>query len=141
MGRAPFPCDGRFSLWRMGKKQQGSNLLRGNPDTQFKTGRKQVETARKGGKASGKAKRAKKTLAETARALLDSPVQPGTKVYNSMKAMGRGMDDEDITIAASIVAAQVNSAMRETPSRSRSCASSWTRHRLSARRSWRTSAC
>lgn len=29
------------------------NLKRGNPDTQFRTGREQVETARKGGKASG----------------------------------------------------------------------------------------
>lgn len=32
------------------------NLKRGNPDTQFKSGREAVENGRKGGKVSGKAK-------------------------------------------------------------------------------------
>ena len=39
--------------------------------TQFKTGEKQVEIARKGGIASGEAKRQKKTMRETLEAMLE----------------------------------------------------------------------
>lgn len=45
-------------------------LLQGNPDTQFKTGREQVETARKGGIASGKAKRKRKEFKEALKTAL-----------------------------------------------------------------------
>jgi hypothetical protein len=44
------------------------NLLKGNPETQFKSGRQAVESGKKGGIASGKAKREKRTwrqIAET----------------------------------------------------------------------------
>ena len=48
------------------------NLKRGNPETQFKAGRKQTENARKAGIASGEAKRRKKGIREAMQALLDS---------------------------------------------------------------------
>ena len=70
---------------------------------------------RNGGKASGASRRAKKTLAETARALLDSPLTPGSKGYNSVKAMCRDLDDSDVNVASSLVAAQVASAMKGNP--------------------------
>lgn len=47
------------------------NLKRGNPATQFKTGRQQVETAKKAGKASAEAKRKKADLREAAQNVLD----------------------------------------------------------------------
>lgn len=47
------------------------NLKRGNPETQFKTGREQVETARIGGKASGRARREKANLRKLAQQVLD----------------------------------------------------------------------
>lgn len=40
------------------------NLKRGNPETQFKSGRKAVEAGRKGGKRSGEAKRERKLIRE-----------------------------------------------------------------------------
>lgn len=42
------------------------NLKRGNPDTQFRTGREQVEIARKGGIASGKSRNLTARLKEWA---------------------------------------------------------------------------
>ena len=51
------------------------NLMRGNPETQFKTGREQSEIARQGGIASGEAKRRRKTLREQMEMLLNLPVK------------------------------------------------------------------
>ena len=50
------------------------NLLKGNPDTQFRAGREQVEIARAGGIASGEARRA----AAVARKWLNSKGDNGT---------------------------------------------------------------
>lgn len=47
------------------------NLKRGNPDTQFKSGREQVEISRKGGKASAASKAKRKTMKEAAQAILN----------------------------------------------------------------------
>ena len=44
-------------------------------DTQFRTGAEQVETARKGGIASGKARREKKEMREFAKMVLDEMVK------------------------------------------------------------------
>lgn len=69
-------------------------------------------SAAKAGKASGKARRAKKTLAETARAILDSELPKGSKLYNSVKAMSRELPDEDVTVATSMLMGQINAAAR-----------------------------
>lgn len=69
------------------------NLKRGNPKTQFKTGKKQVEIAKKGGKASGVAKRKKKAeqaeiqkAADIALTMLRAPVSDKNK--EALKAFG-----------------------------------------------------
>ena len=46
------------------------NLLHGNPETQFKSGRNAVENGRKGGVSSGKSKREKKAFRELAAEVL-----------------------------------------------------------------------
>ena len=70
------------------------------------------KSAAKAGRASGKARRAKKTLAETARVLLDSELPKGSKLYNSVKAMSRDLPDEDATIATSMVIGQIMAATK-----------------------------
>lgn len=50
------------------------NLLKGNPPTEFKTGREQVETAKEGGIESGKAKRKTKSYKELFDTLQNKPV-------------------------------------------------------------------
>lgn len=67
---------------------------------------------RAGGRASGASRRAKKTLAETARALLDSPLDPGSKLYASVRAMSRDLPDEDVTVATSMLMGQIGAAAR-----------------------------
>lgn len=46
--------------------------MKGNPETQFQSGRQAVEAGRKGGIASGEAKRRRKTFAEAFEAFLAS---------------------------------------------------------------------
>lgn len=48
------------------------NLKKGNPDTQFKTGREQVEIARQGGITSGKARRKKADMRKAVQSMLDN---------------------------------------------------------------------
>lgn len=52
------------------------NLKKGEP-YRFRTGEQQVETARKGGIASGEARRRKKAMRDTAKMLLDMQVPEG----------------------------------------------------------------
>lgn len=70
------------------------NLLKGNPETQFKTGREQVETARKGGIASGVAKRKKKTMRELASMIAAAQVT-SRRARKSLEKMG--LDEDDMT--------------------------------------------
>lgn len=59
--------------------KQDENLKKGNPDTQFKSGREAVENGHKGGIASGESKRARKTLrAELETLLSTQTVDPKT---------------------------------------------------------------
>ena len=52
--------------------------------TRFKTGEEQVEVARKGGIASGKARNYKKEQIENLKALLDSEYKPGVTYRQAM---------------------------------------------------------
>lgn len=56
---------------------QLDNLKKGNPETQFKAGRKQVEIARKGGKAKGAKQRRARGMNEMFRMLAKMPVHEG----------------------------------------------------------------
>lgn len=47
------------------------NLKKGNPETQFRSGREAVENAKKGGVASGRSRRKKSNIKKTIQAILD----------------------------------------------------------------------
>ena len=83
------------------------NLKRGNPDTQFKTGREQVEIARKGGIASGEAKRRKKNLAELAKTFADLQVVDDKAKATLTKL---GISAEDATQGMVMVASMFSAA-------------------------------
>lgn len=85
------------------------NLKRGNPDTQFKTGREQVEIARKGGIASGEAKRRKKNLAELAKTFADLQVVDD-KAKKTLAKLG--ISEEDATQGMVMVASMFQAANR-----------------------------
>lgn len=94
----------------MQSQRQLDNLLAGNPPTQFRAGREQVETARAGGVASGEARRRRKALAEIAEAVVNSGLEPGSKVYDSVRRMASALDEEDLTVGALMVTGQANAA-------------------------------
>lgn len=84
----------------MPRTKQNENLKKGKA-TQFKAGEKQAEIARRGGIASGKAKRKKKALAEMARAFADLSVNAAKK--KQLKEYG--VSPEDMTHQMALVAA------------------------------------
>ncbi len=84
------------------------NLLRGNPDTQFQSGQKAVEMGRKGGIASGVARRKKKTLRELASIIAAAPVS-SRSAQRSLEKMG--FEEEDMTNDALVTQALFNKAL------------------------------
>ena len=84
------------------------NLKRGNPETQFKTGRKQVEIARKGGIASGIAKRKKRTEKELAMMILDAAVSDDDDRH---ELESFGIEGEDATYYALMLARLIQKAL------------------------------
>ena len=72
----------------MVKLANEENLKKGAP-FRFRTGEQQVETARRGGIASGEARRRKKTMKETAKMLLDMEIPDAAKELKAkLKVMG-----------------------------------------------------
>lgn len=69
------------------------------PNTE-RTPRERVELARKAGKASGKKRRERKTIAEALRKILDEPIAKGSRQTKlggiSMKVIKKLYDDPDI---------------------------------------------
>lgn len=65
---------------------------------------------RNGGIASGKARRAKKTMRELAELMLDSRATGNSR--KSARALGSMLDDDDLTNAAAVIAGQMRSAMK-----------------------------
>lgn len=84
------------------------NLLRGNPDTQFQSGQKAVEMGRKGGIASGVARRKKKTLRELASIIAAAPVD---NKATRKKLAKMGFEEEDMTNDALVTRALFNKAL------------------------------
>lgn len=64
-----------------------ASVVPNNEATRFKAGAKQVEIARQGGIASGKAKREKATMLSTLRTLLDEESTSG-KTYRELATLG-----------------------------------------------------
>ena len=85
----------------MPRTKQTEKLIEDGKATRFKTGAKQAETARRGGIASGKAKRKKKALAEMARAFADLKVNAEKK----KQLEDFGVSPEDMTHQMALVAA------------------------------------
>lgn len=86
------------------------NLKKGAP-FRFRTGEQQVETARKGGIASGEARRRKKTMKETAKMLLDMEIPDAAKELKAkLKVMG--ISEEDFTYQSAVMVGILNQAMK-----------------------------
>lgn len=94
----------------MVKLANEENLKKGEP-YRFRTGEKQVEVARRGGIASGEARRRKKTMRETAKMLLDMEIPNAAKELKAkMKAMG--ISEEDFTYQSAVMIGILNQAMK-----------------------------
>lgn len=86
------------------------NLKKGVP-YRFRTGEKQVEIARKGGIASGEARRRKKTMRETAKMLLDMEIPNAAKeLRKKLKLMG--VSEDDFTYQSALMVGILNQAMK-----------------------------
>lgn len=77
--------------------------------TQFKTGEKQVEIARKGGIASGIAKREKKTMSQMAALMMNSALTG--KSQSAIKAMCKDMNADEMTVQSAMIAGQIKAAI------------------------------
>lgn len=76
------------------------NLKRGNPETQFKSGQQAVESGRKGGIASGEAKRRKRDAKEIIEIFLSMNINNGKKsdiegIKNFMDIQGKTITVEE----------------------------------------------
>lgn len=90
-------------------QKQLANLKRGNPETQFKPGRQQVEIAKKGAKAAAEAKRRKKNLAELAKTFSELQVIDD----KAKKALAKlGISEDDATQGMVMVASMFNAASK-----------------------------
>lgn len=86
------------------------NLKKGAP-YRFRTGEQQVEIARRGGIASGEARRRKKTMKETAKMLLDMEIPDAAKELKAkLKVMG--ISEEDFTYQSAVMVGILNQAMK-----------------------------
>lgn len=86
------------------------NLKNGEP-FRFRTGEQQVETARKGGIASGEARRRKKAMRDTAEMLLDMQVPKAAKELKQKLAI-MGISEEDFTYQTAVMVGVINQAMK-----------------------------
>lgn len=94
----------------MVKLANEENLKKGAP-FRFRTGEQQVETARRGGIASGEARRRKKTMKETAKMLLDMEIPDAAKELKAkLKVMG--ISEEDFTYQSAVMVGILNQAMK-----------------------------
>lgn len=94
----------------MVKLANEENLKKGAP-FRFRTGEQQVETARRGGIASGEARRRKKTMKETAKMLLDMEIPDAEKELKAkLKVMG--ISEEDFTYQSAVMVGILNQAMK-----------------------------
>ena len=77
--------------------------------TQFRAGAKQVEIARRGGLASGRAKREKKSMAQMATMMLESAMTEKSKA--AIKGLCKDIPEGDITVQSAVVAGQIKAAI------------------------------
>lgn len=88
------------------------NLLHGNPETQFVSGQKAVESGKKGGIASAKAKREKKAMKDTLATLLSMSLKKGAAAdIESIKSIA-SLSGKNITVQEAIMLAQIQKAVK-----------------------------
>lgn len=85
------------------------NLKQGNPTTQYRSGREAVENGKKGGAASGRARRRKKLLKDTVNMLLALPIQEGR--LDRLTDL-KSIKDKNITVEEAMVLKQIQNAMK-----------------------------
>lgn len=96
----------------MAGKDKRDNLKRGNPETQFRSGKQAVENGRKGGIASAKAKREKKAMKETLETLLALSLKSG-KVADIEELQNlAAIKGKNITVQDAIMLKQIQKAMK-----------------------------
>lgn len=88
------------------------NLKKGNPETQFRSGRQAVENGRKGGIASAKAKREKKALKETLEELLAMPLKNGKQANLEHIKSIAAVKGKNVSMQEAIMIAMLNKAAR-----------------------------
>lgn len=88
------------------------NLRQGNPDTQFKSGRKAVENGKKGGIASGESKRRKRDMRERLEILLSMPIKSGKEIdIEKIKSFDL-LEDKNITVEDTILITIIQKALK-----------------------------
>lgn len=80
--------------------------------TQFQTGAEQVETATKGGIASGKARRERKAMKDTLATLLSMPLKDGMSEDIDKIQSIASLNGKNITVQEAIMLAQIKKAVK-----------------------------
>lgn len=80
--------------------------------TQFQTGVEQVQTATKGGIASGKARREKKAMKDTLATLLSMPLKDGIAADIDNIQSIASLNGKNITVQEAIMLAQIQKAVK-----------------------------
>lgn len=88
------------------------NLKKGNPETQFESGRAAVESGRKGGIASGKAKRERKAMKDTLGALLAMPLKNDAVTDIEDIQSLAALNGKNITVQEAIMLGQIKKAVK-----------------------------
>lgn len=86
--------------------------VKNSKGTQFQTGDEQVKTAKKGGIASGKARRQKKAFRETLEALLYMPMKDGKEIAVDDIQSFASIKGQNISVQEAILIAQIQKAMK-----------------------------
>lgn len=84
--------------------------LKNGQQYQFRSGEQAAEAGRKGGIASGKARRAKRTMREAAKMFMDMPLKGYPELSVKLKAMG--ISDEDLTFQMAMISSMMAKAMQ-----------------------------
>ena len=88
------------------------NLKKGNPETQFESGQQAVESGRKGGIASGRAKRERKAMKDTLGALLTMPLNnEAVTDIEGIQSVAE-LNGKNITVQEAIMLAQIQKAIK-----------------------------
>lgn len=70
------------------------------------------ENGRRGGYASGRARRARKRMAEMATEMLGAPIPKGSRPYEEARALYPDLGDEDMTMQLTVLQGQLNAALK-----------------------------